>query len=374
MPDSCSKADERGRQMPDTACDGGATTCSPAMPCTLKVQSETVLTNPSNRSRTRVAVGEQVRLTASGAQGNVNWTISGKSTLDATSGNSVLLTAHQLEDTANVALKDSMGCNASIQFTVIECCFPIKQPHLQSVFTAAAGTKLAEMKSVFDEAYDKFFVDTCLRKAHFFAQLLQEVGTSATNHEENLNYTPERLKEIFGYFKSNPDEAEKYGRVPGPEGHPADQEAIANRAYGNRLGNGDIASGDGWKYRGKGYIQLTGKNNYTAVQAEIDARFPKSGIDIIKRQDDILTIRGALISAMAFWSMNGLHNLAAKGGMDKVVDSITAKVNFYTDSYAERKGNFKTTKKIFETDLCPRKPDEIPEEKPEKKSKKKKKK
>lgn len=272
------------------------------------------------------------------------------------------------DDTLQSPAKDkSIFLNKTASFfELMECCYGVTKSQLQTVFSGATDAKLDELVKVFNEAYDKFSVDSCLRKAHFFAQMRQEVGTSATNHEESLNYDAERLKRKvndptdaskkkgpFSYFWTHTDEADLYGRTATQA---ANQEAIGNRAYASRNGNGDIASGDGWKYRGKGYIQLTGKSNYQSVQNEITAKFPASGIDIIANEGDILTIKGAMISAMAFWSAHSLHLKADKGETDAVVDSITAVINKNTDSYAERRTHFNGNKTVFKTSDCPRKP------------------
>ncbi len=253
-----------------------------------------------------------------------------------------------------------------LHFELMECCYGITKQVLQSIFTGAGSGKIDEMMNAFNEAYDKFKVDSCLRKAHFFAQLRQEVGTSATNHEESLNYDAERLKRKvddpndktkkkspFSYFWSHNDEADLYGRT---DKQTANQEAIANRVYATRNGNGDIASGDGWRYRGKGYIQLTGKSNYKDVQDEIDAKYPESGIDIIKNGNDILSVKGAMFSAMGFWSSKKLYDKADAGATDAAVNSITAIVNLNTDSYKERRDHFTSMKTVFKTSECPRKP------------------
>jgi predicted chitinase len=99
------------------------------------------------------------------------------------------------------------------------------------------------------------------RLAHFFGQVQQEVGTKVTL-VEGLDFRADKLADPYSYFRRHPDEALLYGRT---EDHPADQEAIANRAYANRNGNGDVASGDGWRFRGRGLKQLTGRANYRAT-------------------------------------------------------------------------------------------------------------
>ena len=246
--------------------------------------------------------------------------------------------------------------NTSRYFAIIKikkaktCCTEdITKSQLKTIFSAANDDILNEMVNVFNEASDKFFLNSCLRRAHFFAQLRAEVGSSIRTYSENMNYSEKRLKEVFKYFRERPAEARQYGRNTA---HGADRQAIANRAYANRLGNGNIASGDGWRYRGKGFIQLTGRSNYEGVQREIDRRFAGSGIDIIRNGDDILTTRGALISAMGYWSMNNLHLKADKGDTPETVDTITKVINKYTDSYDKRKRYFLTTKTVFDTASC----------------------
>lgn len=229
------------------------------------------------------------------------------------------------------------------------CCENINKAQLRAIFPGADEAKLDEFVWIFNRTYDKFHLDTCVRRMHFFAQIRAEVGASIKTYEENMNYSVARLKQVFSYFRRNPNEALMYGRS---EYYPADQQAIANRAYANRLGNGDIASGDGWRYRGKGFIQLTGRSNYAKVQTEIDRKYPASGINIVTNGDDILTTEGALISAMGYWSMKKLHIKADVGDMSAVVDSITAVINKYTDSYEGRRQYYMQARTVFKTENC----------------------
>ncbi len=256
--------------------------------------------------------------------------------------------------------------NSAVEGCPIDCprCHAlITTEQMKAMFTTAADDKIEEARKAFNESFEKFSINRCVRKAHFFAQVLTEVGTGMKSPEESLNYTAENLKRTaddpktgkkkgpFKYFRDNPDEADLYGRsktVP-----KADQEAIANRAYADRNGNGDVASGDGWNFRGKGFIQITGKGTYQEVQNEIDAKYPGSGVDIIARPADILEPRGGMISAMAYWSMKNLATKADVGATDKVVDSITDVVNKWTGSRQERKDNFNnTTKVVFKVSEC----------------------
>ncbi|MEO5728252.1 MAG: hypothetical protein ABI134_04150 [Byssovorax sp.] len=240
------------------------------------------------------------------------------------------------------------------------CHAPITTAQMKEMFTTASDANIEEARKAFNECYEKFSVNRCVRKAHLFAQILTEVGTGMKSPTENLNYSAEHLKRRvaagpkkpkgpFAYFWDNP-EADLYGRTAD---HPADQESIANLVYADRNGNGDVASGDGWNFRGKGFIQLTGKSNYQEVQTEIDAKYPGSGVDIIARPADILTPRGGMISAMGFWSLKKLYVKADVGATDAVVDSITTIVNKWTSSKKERKDHFKdTTAVVFRVSEC----------------------
>jgi predicted chitinase len=229
------------------------------------------------------------------------------------------------------------------------CEAEITAAQLKQIFPSASDERIEEVRAVFNEAYKKFEIVTCRRKAHFFAQVREEVGASIRALAESLNYKPEALKSTFSYFARNPAEAEQYGRTAA---HPADQVAIANRAYANRNGNGDIASGDGWRYRGKGYLQLTGRGNFQSVQTEINRRYPGSNVDIMADGDQILSPRGGMVSAMGFWTLNGLNAIADRGDSDAHVNAVTEVINRHTKSYAERRGHFNTTKVAFKVAEC----------------------
>ncbi len=233
-------------------------------------------------------------------------------------------------------------------FKLTDCCSAeITLEQLSTIFTATSDSDLTAMKNAFNEAFEKFSMNTCLNKAHFFAQVKQEVGNNVDVEDtaENMNYSVARLLEKFSYFKRNPAEARLYGRAPGQS---ANQEAIANRAYANRIGNGNVASGDGWNYRGRGFIQLTGRSNYNDVNQIIQSLYPESGIDIVADPVAVSSdVRIAMISAMAYWVHNGLVALANQGDEDSHVNAITAVINLNTDSYASRRNHFTTTKQVF---------------------------
>lgn len=159
-----------------------------------------------------------------------------------------------------------------------------------------------------------------VRAAHFFAQCAHESGNFKA-FSENLNYG---AKGLLGVFKKYfPDEATalKYERKP---------EMIANRVYANRMGNGDEASGDGWKYRGRGAIQLTGKNNYQAFANYI--KDPE-----VLSNPDVVATKYSFESAMFFFESNKLWSICDKGIGDAAILELTKRINGGTHGLEDRK-------------------------------------
>lgn len=169
----------------------------------------------------------------------------------------------------------------------------------------------------------KFNINTPLRLAHFLAQCGHESGGFRVT-QENLNYSAKGLMGIFKKYFPTQALAESYQRQP---------QKIANKVYASRMDNGNEASGDGFKFRGRGYIQLTGRANYTA--------FGKAINEDIANNPDVVSGKYALLSAAWFWSKNGLNNLADGGSTDQVVTSITKRVNGGTIGLADRIKHFK---------------------------------
>lgn len=233
------------------------------------------------------------------------------------------------------------------------CCAKVTEEQMKAIFPSASATKITGVTNAFNSAFEKFELNRCLRKAHFFAQVRQEVGASINALSEDLHYRESVLKDKFKYFRDHPEEAALYGKNAE---HGADPEAIANRAYGNRNGNGSIESGDGWKFRGRGYIQITGREIYQNVQNQIDARYPGSGIDIMTNVESTLEPKGGMISAMGYWRWKKLNERADKGDTGEHVDSITEVVNKWTDTYSKRREHFDTTKVVFKTAECTNRP------------------
>lgn len=156
----------------------------------------------------------------------------------------------------------------------------------------------------------EFYEMTPERAAHFFAQTAHETGNFKA-FSENLNYSADGLLSVFSkYFKSSA-KALKYHRKP---------EMIANLVYGNRMGNGDEESGDGWKYRGRGALQLTGKNNYKAFSEYLEK--PE-----ILDNPDLVAEEYAFESALFFFQKNNLWTICDKGVDDETIKQLTKRIN-----------------------------------------------
>jgi putative chitinase len=169
----------------------------------------------------------------------------------------------------------------------------------------------------------KFELNTPLRLAHFLAQAGHESGGfKAVN--ENLNYGAKGLLGIFKKYFPTPEKAALYERKP---------EKIANLVYGGRMGNGAEATGEGYKFRGRGYIQLTGKDNYKAFDAVVTEN--------ILETPDLVATKYPLLSAAWFFHKNGLHKIADKGATDAVVTEVTKRVNGGTIGLPDRIKHFK---------------------------------
>lgn len=152
--------------------------------------------------------------------------------------------------------------------------------------------------------------DSRRRLAHFFAQVMHESGFMHFDME-NMNYSAQALRTVFGKYFKTEKEAEAYARKP---------EKIANRVYSNRMGNGSESSGDGWKYRGRGLIQLTGKANYKAFADWV-------GDQTIMDDPDIVATEYAVHSAIFFWDKNRLNTLADKDDIERLTKRINGGVN-----------------------------------------------
>lgn len=155
-------------------------------------------------------------------------------------------------------------------------------------------------------------IDTAARACAFLAQVGHE-SAQLNRIEENLNYSAQALRKVFPKYFRTPQEASSYAHHP---------ERIANRVYAGRMGNGSEEGGDGWKYRGRGLIQITGRDNYVSMSALM-------GKDLTVWPDALLMPLDACRSAALWWKTNGLNSLADKLVSDerKTFETITKRVN-----------------------------------------------
>jgi putative chitinase len=170
---------------------------------------------------------------------------------------------------------------------------------------------------------EKFQINTPLRLCHFLAQCGHESGNFKAV-SENLNYGAKGLLGTFKKYFPTEAKAKEYERKP---------EKIANLVYANRMGNGTESSGDGFKFRGRGYIQLTGKDNYAAFDKVVEEN--------ITENPDLVATKYPLLSAAWFWNSRALNTLADKGATDTDVTAITKKVNGGTIGLPDRIKHFK---------------------------------
>ena len=216
---------------------------------------------------------------------------------------------------------------------------------LQTLFNTSESKVLDEVANVINSLGSHFGINTNLRLAHFLAQVREEIGSKFEPRIESLNYSESSVLKTFKQITS--EQAEQYAR---DEDTPvADQVAIANIVYANRMGNGNADSNgngkldkqdDGYMYRGRGTLQITGKYNYQEVQKRIDKYYPNSGVNILTGSN-VDSITGSLLIGMGFWIWKDLYKLADAGTSKQVVDSITVVINKYTNSYDHRYNHFK---------------------------------
>jgi len=200
-------------------------------------------------------------------------------------------------------------------------------------FTEDAVRQLIPKVKNFDEWYNnlvnilpEYDIDTPKRVAAFMAQCGHESG-GFTLMQENLNYSAKGLRGTFGKYFPNDDIAKQYERKP---------QMIANRVYGNRMGNGPEESGEGWYFRGRGIIQITGKNNYTLFAGSLE--MPVEDVP-----EYLATFEGAVQSACWFWESNNLNQWADKGD----ILTMTKRINGGTIGLEDRKKHYEHAKHVL---------------------------
>ena len=210
----------------------------------------------------------------------------------------------------------------------------ITQAQIRRAVPDVNAARLDEFVAAWNMWAVHFGIITKKRGIHLLAQIMAETG-ALRYMTENMNYSKERLLEIFPkYFdRSN---VGLYARNP---------EKIGNRVYANRMGNGSEGSGDGYRYRGRGCLMLTGKDNYTAFN-----RSDCCTEDVVRNPDRMAAYYLNVVSALWFWSKNSLNAYADKDdgtNGEEIVRQITRKVNGGSNGLAERKRYYRQLKEVF---------------------------
>jgi putative chitinase len=182
---------------------------------------------------------------------------------------------------------------------------------------------------VLSQLLPDYDINTPQRISSFLAQCAHE-SAEFTALKENLNYRAPTLRKVFGKYFPTDELANQYASMPNK------QEAIANRVYANRMGNGDEASGDGFRYCGRGLIQLTGKDNYSWFAASISVS-PDEASEYLQ------TFEGAAQSACWFWENNNLNAFADAGDFE----GMTRRINGGTLGLDDRIAHYKRAMQIF---------------------------
>jgi predicted chitinase len=205
----------------------------------------------------------------------------------------------------------------------------VTKEQLKKIFPQAKEDYLQQIADEVNTDPVKYQLDTAKRRAHFFGQIRQEAGPAADSTEENLNYAPSVLLDKFSYYGRNRAEAAQDGYTKDASGKiikRADQKAIANKAYGPPR-NGNTEPDDGWRFRGRGLKQLTGRGNYKEFRDRYSTYWNNGYQDFLVNSDVVKDLPYSLRSAIWFWLANDCATLADKGISDADVDAVSYKVN-----------------------------------------------
>ena len=175
-----------------------------------------------------------------------------------------------------------------------------------------------------------FNINTPLRVNHFLSQILHESG-ELTVLKENLLYSAKGLMTTFKKY---------FPTLESTNGYVKNQAKIANKVYANRMGNGDEASGDGFKFRGRGTLQTTGHDNYKSLS-------DYTKIDFVKNPELLETLQYAFMSAGYFWYKNNLNTIADKGNTDEIITAVRKRVNGGTNGLLDTISKFRKCEKII---------------------------
>lgn len=200
-------------------------------------------------------------------------------------------------------------------------------PQLREIMPAALNEDINKYLDPLNNLLPGIEINTPLRAAHFIAQLAHESGCFH-NVKENLKYSAEGLREVFRKYFPSDELAGAYARKP---------EKIAARVYANRMGNRDEASGDGWKFRGRGLIQLTGRDNYRRCGEAIGSNLEEIPDQVADNPEVAVQVAGW------FWKSNNLNHFA---DLDNI-KNITRKINGGLNGLKERKAFLERAKRVM---------------------------
>lgn len=205
----------------------------------------------------------------------------------------------------------------------------ITAKQLKSILNRAADADIEKYLPWFNTFFLRYEITTPERKAAFIAQIGHE-----SNHlkcvEENLNYSASGLRQVFGKYFPTDEAAARYARHP---------EQIANIVYAGRMGNGWVESGDGWRFRGRGLLQLTGRQNYANMSKLI-------GVDLLTHPEKLTTPEYAVQSSCCWWQMKGLNDLSDTV-TDEAFKQITRTINGGINGLSDRIEIWGRAKKVL---------------------------
>ncbi len=217
----------------------------------------------------------------------------------------------------------------------------VTKDQLKKIFPQAKEDYLQQIADEVNTDLTKYKLDTPKRRAHFFGQIRQEAGPAADRTEENLNYKASVLVQKFSYYRRHPNEANAVGR-PDTSKQPLAQEkqkTIANKIYGlsgNGKALGNREPNDGWDFRGRGLIQLTGRANYKQITDSYPDVYGNN-IDFLATPELLRTPAYAVRSAVWFWVTNNCWSKADAGIEDAAINTVTHIINSGGDGAEDRK-------------------------------------
>lgn len=198
---------------------------------------------------------------------------------------------------------------------------------LMSIMPAARDQDIERYIEALNTQLPRYKINTPLRMAHFIAQIAHESG-SFKYQCENLSYSAKALRSVFSKYFDSDEMAERYARKP---------QEIANVVYANRMGNGNTVSGDGWRYRGRGLIKLTGRENYANCAAFID-------YDCVEDPDLLSDDPQVAVAAACWcWHSRQLNDIADRDDLKR----ITAKINRGSHGLESRKGFYERARQVL---------------------------